>query len=207
MRPLASIPSLRKSLREARRSLGPKARHQNEIRIAEALARYPLIQRSGTVALYLPNDGEVDLTLLLRHLLRRGKRVCLPVLCPGSDRRLWFVPFAPGDALYFNRFGIPEPDRRRSPLKLRAIDAILMPLVGFDASMHRLGMGGGYYDRTLVPLKRSRWHRPRLIGVAHECQRVGSLEVRPWDIPMDLVVTELGPFCLQRGGCEAPTRQ
>ena len=188
--------------------MSPKARRQNEIRIAEALARHPLIQRSGTVALYLSNDGEVDLALLLRHFLRKGKRVCLPVLRPGGDRRLWFAPFAPGDALYLNRYGILEPDtRRHSPLKLRAIDAILMPLVGFDASMHRLGMGGGYYDRTLVPLKRSCWHRPRLIGVAHECQRVGLLEVRPWDIPMDLVVTELGPvLCRLPGGGPAAAR-
>ena len=64
-------------------------------------------------------------------------------------------------------------------------------LVGFDARCNRLGMGGGYYDRTLAYLRhRVHWRRPLLVGVAHECQRVERLEANPWDVPLDLVVTE-----------------
>ena len=91
-----------------------------------------------------------------------------------------------------NRFGIPEPSRRNRRLRLAwTLDLLLVPLVGFDTECHRLGMGGGYYDRTLSYLShRDHWRRPRLIGLAHECQRVAALPVRPWDIPLDFVVTE-----------------
>ena len=71
------------------------------------------------------------------------------------------------------------------------LDLILLPLVGFDLKGNRLGMGGGYYDRTLSYLRHRRfWIKPRLVGVAHECQKVDSLIARPWDIPLDAVVTE-----------------
>lgn len=191
--------SLRKRLRELRRALAPKARLRNELRIAETLARLPVIQRSRWVAVYQSEDGEVDLALLQRHLLRSGKRLCLPVLRPGKVNRLWFAPYAPEQPLRLNRFGIPEPDtRQQPPLKLRAIDVILMPLVGFDVCLNRLGMGGGYYDRTLASFAWSQWRRPRLVGVAHECQRVDTLEPRPWDIPMDLVVTEQGTYSAKK---------
>jgi 5-formyltetrahydrofolate cyclo-ligase len=75
-----------------------------------------------------------------------------------------------------------------SPIRL---DLLLVPLVGFDADCNRLGMGGGFYDRTLAYLtRRTHWRRPRLVGIAHECQRVERLETGPWDVPLDAVATE-----------------
>lgn len=142
----------------------------------------------------------MDLTTLQTHLRRHGKELCLPVLRPGKTNRLWFSPFGLGDRLRPNRFGILEPDtRRRPPLPLRVIDVVLMPLVGFDSALNRLGMGGGFYDRTLAPLRHGKWRKPRLIGVAHECQRIEVLERRPWDIPMDSVVTERGIYTRRQG--------
>jgi len=200
-----SLPSLRRLLRETRRQLSPTVRLGNEIHIAQTLSRFPAIQRSRWIAVYQNEDGEVDLSLLQRHLVRKNKRLCLPVLRPGPHNRLWFAPYTPGEPLFPNRFGIPEPDtRKRPPVALRRIDAILMPLVGFDAGMNRLGMGGGFYDRTLAMLRRDGgWRRPRLIGVAHGCQRVESLEPSPWDVPMDWVVTEQGIF--SKSGRVLPT--
>lgn len=123
---------------------------------------------------------------------RPERRVFLPVLRPDPQPRLWFLPYAPGDPLRANRLGIPEPrGGRRGAVPPWALDLILVPLVGFDADCNRLGMGGGFYDRTLAFLHRRRhWHRPRLIGLAHECQRVNRLEPRPWDVPLDAVATE-----------------
>ncbi len=79
----------------------------------------------------------------------------------------------------------------------------MMPLVGFDADCNRLGMGGGFYDRTLDYLRWHRaWNRPRLIGLAHACQQVARIEPQPWDIPLEAVVTECAiqarPFAPQR---------
>lgn len=199
-RPLAltdppSSKSLRNMLRQARRSLPDGLRLLNEARISNHLLHLPEVRRCRRLALYLSEDGEVDLRLLEPALIRDGKEFCLPVLRPGRDRRLWFAPYRPGDRLHCNRFGIAEPVTRRfPPLPLRHLDLVLMPLVGFDDRLNRLGMGGGFYDRTFACRRLGRWRRPRLIGVAHECQRVDRLECRPWDVPMDALVTELGVY-------------
>ncbi len=115
------------------------------------------------------------------------------MLRPGKRRQLWFLRYRPGEPMRANRFGIPEPARRQRRLALAwTLDLILVPLVGFDADCNRLGMGGGFYDRTLSFLRqRTHWQRPRLIGIAHECQRVERIQPQPWDIPLDAVATEL----------------
>ena len=94
-----------------------------------------------------------------------------------------------------NMFGIPEPlHGSRGRLPVRHLDTILVPLVGFDAQGHRLGMGAGFYDRALRPrLDRTQpFRRPRLIGVAYSIQQVDRLDPAPWDVALDLVVTERG---------------
>jgi 5-formyltetrahydrofolate cyclo-ligase len=89
-----------------------------------------------------------------------------------------------------NRYGIPEPLDAR-PLRARQLDLLLMPLVGFDHRGYRLGMGGGYYDATLAFMQHRRlWRKPRLVGIAYECQRVEALPHDPWDMPLDAVLTE-----------------
>ncbi len=93
-----------------------------------------------------------------------------------------------------NRFGIPEPDTRHGAHRARrqatwTLDVILLPLVGFDDDGQRIGMGGGFYDRTLAFTQRP-GPRPRLIGLAHDCQRVTRLPVAPWDVPLDAIVSD-----------------
>ncbi len=79
------------------------------------------------------------------------------------------------------------------------LDLLLLPLVGFDADGHRLGMGGGFYDRTLAALRPPRCgQRPRLVGIAHDCQRLIQIVPRPWDIPLDAVVTECRVYVRQK---------
>lgn len=132
--------------------------------------------------------------------LSAGKACYLPILnpirIPPFRNTLWFARFRPNDRLRPNRLGIQEPT---SPLRLRTrarrLDLILVPLVGFDADCHRIGMGGGFYDRTLGPTrKRSRRHHPRLIGIAHECQRLAAIAPNPWDVQLDAVVSESGIY-------------
>ncbi len=77
---------------------------------------------------------------------------------------------------------------------------MILPLVGFDADCHRLGMGGGFYDRTLGYLRiRTHWRRPRLFGIAHELQKVPRIAAQPWDIPLDAVFTESHTYCHRPG--------
>lgn len=185
---------LRRTLRRRRRTLTPEQRRDASQRLCRRLRRLPELQRARRVALYLPNDGEIDPTPLIAWLERRNARAYLPVLRPLSRNRLWFVHYHPGTPMVRNRFGIPEPATRYGAHRARrrpawALDLILLPLVGFDDAGQRLGMGGGFYDRTLAFTRRP-GPRPRLIGLAHDCQRVERLPAAPWDVPLDAIVSD-----------------
>lgn len=186
------LQSLRRERRIARRALSPPQQRRHSLDLVALLSRQPFFWGARRIALYRASDGEPDLAPLLPVATTRRQRLYLPVLRPRPQRRLWFLPYRPGERLVANRFGIPEPplgDRR--PCPPWGLDLILLPLVAFDEDCRRLGMGGGFYDRTLAYLRgRRQWRRPLLVGVAHECQRVAWLPARPWDIPLDGVVTE-----------------
>jgi 5-formyltetrahydrofolate cyclo-ligase len=184
--------ALRRGLRRLRRGLSAHQQRDHARALARTLGRHPAFLRARRIGIYWPADGEIDPRPLLDLPQSSRKRWHLPVLCPHPHPRLWFLTYRPDEPMCQNRFGIPEPARRNRRLRLAwTLDLLLVPLVGFDAGCNRLGMGGGYYDRTLSYLAhRQHWRRPRLIGIAHECQRVAELPVRPWDVPLDLVVTE-----------------
>lgn len=164
--------------------------------MARRLARLIVFQRARRIALYWPADGEIDPRPLMRLASARGKRFYLPALSPLTRHNgrglLWFAHYRLGERLRPNRFGIPEPiGRGPHLLKPSHFDLMILPLVGFDGRRNRLGMGGGFYDRTLAFRQRHpRWRRPRLIGVAHECQRLERIDSRPWDVPLDAILTE-----------------
>jgi 5-formyltetrahydrofolate cyclo-ligase len=182
----------RRDLRAARRRLSPQEQRDHTIALTRTLGCAPAFLNARRVAAYWPADGELDPRPLLESAIGRGRRGFLPMLRPGKRRQLWFLRYRPGEPMRANRFGIPEPVRRQRRLALAwTLDLILVPLVGFDADCNRLGMGGGFYDRTLSFLHhRAHWHRPRLIGIAHECQRIERVQPQPWDIPLDAVATE-----------------
>jgi 5-formyltetrahydrofolate cyclo-ligase len=140
---------------------------------------------------YLSFDGEVDLSELMETATRSGKTIVLPVINRRSDPGMCFHRYRSGDSVRCNRFGIREPCLSdRSRIRPSSIGLVLMPVVGFDRSGTRLGMGGGFYDRYFAQLAdRSGLHN-RLVGVAFECQKVKSLPRHAWDIPMTAVVTE-----------------
>ncbi len=156
--------------------------------------------RSNRIALFLANDGELDPGLLTQKLLNAGKTLYLPALKPYPWHALWFIRYHQNSHLIRNRFGINEPDIQFHPATPPwGLDLILLPLVAFDNKGNRLGMGGGFYDRTLSSFNtRHRMNRPQLIGLAHECQRVDQLKAQTWDIPLDGIITEQGITYWQR---------
>lgn len=185
---------LRQELRRRRRALSASQRKQADRALCQRLKRLPEVHRARRVALYLPNDGEIDPRPLIAWLDRRGVHIYLPVLKPLSDNSLWFVHYHPGTPMRRNRFGIPEPHTRHGAHRARrmqawALDLILLPLVGFDDLGQRMGMGGGFYDRSLAFTQRP-GPRPTLIGLAHDCQRVDRLPAAPWDVPLDAIVSD-----------------
>jgi len=190
---------IRRAMRKRRRALGLHERRVRAKSLAARLACHPLFLRSRHLALYLPNDGEVDLNPLLRRALAMGKRCYLPVLSPAFHNRLWFAPYTPDTPLALNCFRIPEPVAGwRDMRPVWTLDLVLTPLVAFDAVGNRLGMGGGFYDRTLAYLvRRAAWRKPRLLGVAYDFQEHASLPHEPWDVPLDGVVTDQGLHMFQ----------
>ena len=134
-------------------------------------------------------DGEIDPILLCAAAQRRGKSCYLPVLNAFGSPRLRFKRWNREEVLRNNRYGIPEPRGGRYCMP-RALSLVLLPLVGFDASGNRLGMGKGYYDRTFAFRRHAAARRPVLLGLAHECQSVEKLEAEAWDLPLDGVVTD-----------------
>lgn len=187
-----TISQLRRELRQRRRALTPRQRRHASRDLARRLRAAPPFRNARRIAFYLATGEEMDLAPLLRFALRHRRRCYLPVLRPRFLHGLWFAEYRPGDPLPKNRFGIPEPSiRRRHPVPLRGLDLVLVPLVGFDGAGNRIGMGGGYYDRTFAWVRRFRhWQGPKRIGVGYECQRVEQIAPRPWDVPLHGVATE-----------------
>jgi 5-formyltetrahydrofolate cyclo-ligase len=190
---LPSYPPVpRRLLRQKRRALSPRDQRAHAQALTRLLGKDPAFARARRLAAYWPADGELDPRPLLALARRRGRRTFLPVLRRPGRGQLWFLPYAPGEPLRPNRYGIPEPRRRREHIRLPwQLDLMLVPMVGFDTDCNRIGMGGGFYDRTLAYLRqRNHWRRPRLIGIAHACQRLERIDPRPWDVPLDAVATE-----------------
>jgi 5-formyltetrahydrofolate cyclo-ligase len=179
--------ALRRDLRARRKAIPAAERIAGADALAARLLALPFAPSNGYVAGYWAMDGEIGLH---SWQLRLPKSVvyCLPVLA--EDETLRFAPWRPGGDLVTNRYGIPEPDiDPRSGLSASEMALIAVPLVGFDGAGHRLGMGGGWYDRTLA----SRLQHPAppwLVGVGFEAQRVASVGAQAWDVPLDAICTE-----------------
>ncbi|MEW6446297.1 MAG: 5-formyltetrahydrofolate cyclo-ligase [Pseudomonadota bacterium] len=194
---ITSRKALRQTLRQRRRHLDASERAWREAAIVHALGQHPAFRRARRIALYWPADGEVDLRFLAA-LGSGGQTLHLPVLRHGS--RLRFAVWTLQAPMRLNRFRIPEPrHRERDLIPAQGLDLILAPLVGFDEDGNRLGMGGGFYDRTFAfRHARRRWRKPLLIGVAFALQRCPPLPSEPWDVPLDGVVTEDGVRLFER---------
>lgn len=185
----------RKKIRLLRRQLRPDQQQKAAAQLCKTLSSSPIFLRSQHIAFYLPNDGEIDPTLLMERAWQQKKTCYLPVLAP-LDKKLLFLPYHKDEPLQLNQFRIPEP--LLQPDKIRAawtLDLVITPLVAFDLQGNRLGMGGGYYDRTFAFIqKASKPKKPKFVGVAHAFQQCPALPRQDWDIAMDAVFTDNAQF-------------
>jgi 5-formyltetrahydrofolate cyclo-ligase len=190
----ADVREARRRLRRLRTALPRGTRLAAERAILAALERLPLLKRGARVALYLPMRGEVDVRPSIAAAWRRGVRVYVPRIVHRRRGRMVFVAWTPDGPRMRNAFGIEEPAAMKDRRSAAGLDTVVLPVVGFDARGHRLGMGAGFYDRALRRrLDATRpWRRPRLVGVAFACQELEAIPVSPWDVRLDLIVTERG---------------
>jgi 5-formyltetrahydrofolate cyclo-ligase len=188
---------LRRQLRARRGALTRAQQTRAAAELARRLAATRVFRVSRRIACYLPNDGEIDPRPLIERIWALKKDCYLPVLSHTPHEHLWFARVTPDTPLTLNTYGIPEPRIAGEWLRARQLDLILLPLVGFDLAGNRLGMGAGFYDRCLEFLRLRRvWKKPRVVGLAHECQRVAQLPVNDWDIALDAVVTDQAVYSM-----------
>lgn len=182
----ASRRQLRARLRAQRLALKPAER----MAAAEAVSRQfsdQLGDCEGYIAGYWAMNGELPLHVLQMRLSAR-QVWCLPML--RDDGSLGFGPWRPGDALVSNRYGIPEPDLQPASM-LAATDmaVVLLPLLAYTRVGQRLGMGGGFYDRSFA-FRNGQSAPPLLVGVGYSSQEVEGFVAEAWDVPLDAVATE-----------------
>ncbi len=185
----SSRQQIRQAVRQNRRLLTSEQQALFAQQACKRVIAHPKIIEAESVAVFLSFDGELDTQPLIQQLWRQGKRVYLPVLHPFCVGHLLFLRYAPDTELVRNRLKIMEPRLDvRQVLPLPQLDILLTPLVAFDQQGQRLGMGGGFYDRTLQ--YRNQMSRgPYPIGLAHDCQQVDALPVESWDIPLPEMIT------------------
>ena len=181
---------LRRNARQRRASLDDDTRERASRRIAEILTRASFFSRARNIACYLPMPEEVDTWPVIARAWRRKKRIFVPVTIRG--RLLSFRELTPDSDLLPNEWGLLEPGVG-DIIEASRLDLVLTPLVAFDRERNRIGMGGGYYDRTFSFLnERHGRFRPKLVGLAFDCQRVEKINTNPWDINLYRVISESG---------------
>ncbi|WP_445494500.1 5-formyltetrahydrofolate cyclo-ligase [Photorhabdus sp. SF281] len=179
--------NIRKKIRQQRRELTPEQQALFANQAAEKVVNHPRIYQANKIALFLSFDGELDTRPLINQLWQQNKQIYLPVLHPFSRHHLLFLNYQLNTQLVRNRFNIEEPPLDvQQLLPLSELDIMMIPLVAFDHTGQRLGMGGGFYDRTL-----SQWQQKNFypIGLAHNCQLVDTLPSDKWDIPLPEIIT------------------
>ncbi|ABZ77932.1 5-formyltetrahydrofolate cyclo-ligase [Shewanella halifaxensis HAW-EB4] len=180
--------AIRSQIREARRSLTTEQQDSFAMTAADyTLSRLKQL-KAQRVALYLTNDGELDTKPLIEALWQSKIEVYLPRLHPFSPGNLLFFRYQADTKMQKNHMSIWEPKLNITQMLLpHQIDVVITPLVAFDLQGNRMGMGGGFYDRTLANWQHKR--KPLPIGYAHDCQQVGSLPCEHWDVPLPFIIT------------------
>jgi 5-formyltetrahydrofolate cyclo-ligase len=178
-------------LRARRRRLSSTERARAARAVARNVDRAFLLRAGQRVAIYSSLREELDTAQLIARALERGCRVFLPRIERRTGRIHFLETFA-GCRQSTNHLGILEP-QGTARVEARFLDLVLLPLVGFDAQGVRLGMGGGYYDRTFAFRNlHTSWRGPRLIGLAYAFQQLPSITAAAHDVRMDAVVTDKG---------------
>lgn len=191
--------ALRQHFREQRRALSPKQQQDAAHGAVTTAQRHRVFASSKRIAVYLSHDGELDTKPLIKYLWAQQKEVYLPILHPFCKGHLLFLRYTGATHMTVNRFNIAEPCLDvRGICPARQLDTIITPLVAFDEQGNRMGMGGGFYDRTLQFLNtpvvgnhRVATHSPSpvLLGLAHDVQKAVLLPTQVWDVPLPAILT------------------
>lgn len=189
---------LRTILKERRAQLTIQERTKRSAIISEVVRSHAWWEKSQTVHIYCSFGAEVQTQGLIQSAFDEQKRVIVPIVSPASSR-LEHRIITPQTRFEIDSFGIPTPQQDLAnantitPAVLAAMpcDCVIVPLLGFDAALNRIGYGKGYYDRFLQELLSESSIRPHLVGLAFQCQFVEEgISAEVHDIRLDAVITE-----------------
>lgn len=185
-----NIKKIRLHYRQLRRQLSVDQQHIHARLISKNLQDFFAFTSHLKIAAYSAVQGEISLNYWISE--NKRQQIYLPKLYETVQPQLRFAVLDKNTLWKKNRFNILEPDAHwGNCLHPRHLNCILVPLVAFDRTGTRLGMGGGYYDRSLAfRHSRKKWLNPQLIGIAHSCQEHTRLPRQDWDVPLDFIITE-----------------
>ncbi len=192
---------LRIAIKQKRESLTNEEQERASVDLLSQLTAHQFIRQAQHIGVYLAHKSEIDLSPFIQWCWQHKKNLYLPVVSANNDEKgqMVFLPYQKNSRLIMNKYAIAEPIFDKNMIKpVEQLDVLLTPLVAFDSSGARLGMGGGYYDRALSPwydLVKSKGSellttiKPYPIGVAHICQQFDTLPCESWDIPLPEIIT------------------
>lgn len=183
------LAQLRKQLRKQRRQVSSYQQQQSEQQILQRLKRVPEFKQAKHVGIYLHAFGEIQTHKIITYCFHQKKTVYLPMICNMNQRLVWVK--VSHNQFQNKRFshhplGMQEPMATRGQ-HVSHLELLLMPLLACDPYGTRIGMGGGFYDKTLASAP---YHRPFRLGLAHHFQLVPQTLIREkWDQPLDGLLT------------------
>jgi len=182
--------SLRLSLKQARTAIPIEKREIAEAQLLAHLKQLPFFNSSSWFGIYVSLPDEFPTKQIIQELSRLGKKIACPSIISTKHCTMEFKQLK--GALKAQAFGIMAPEKTNPSISIQTLDVILLPLVGFDLTGNRLGMGGGYYDRLLATDHNNIRlnEKPILIGIGFEAQYCAEIPNEPWDIKLDAVITE-----------------
>ena len=167
-------------------SMTSQQKHDASANACKRLAELTPFQDASIVMLYMPMANEVDLTPVAIRCFQAGKTVCVPrVDWRRKDMDAVEVHSFDDHIMELDEHGLRTP-REGAPMPSNLIDLVVVPGLAFDAHGHRLGRGGGYYDRFLSKLRRS----ATSIGLAFEAQMIDQVPINQDDVSVNIVVTD-----------------
>lgn len=183
---LINRPLLRSKLRHLRQNLPQDQQTAAAQAVCHHVLKLAVYQHALHAAFYLARDAELDPAPILQHAWQANKICYLPIL---QQQQLAFGVYTANTNMRCNQYHIPEPMTAKLT-QPNELDCVFVPLVGFDRQGNRLGMGGGFYDRSFSKRLQKNQHTPTLIGLAYSMQEIDSLTRESWDVPLDYVITE-----------------
>lgn len=191
------LKNLRKFLRQQRRSLNTWQQKQSELKICRYFHRHFCVKSARHIGIYLHAFGEIHTEQLIRYCLKYDKKVYLPIICAINKQLRWVNISAQQyhqHRFVLHRLKMYEAKNHRG-FAVGKLDIVFMPLLACDIHGMRLGLGGGYYDRTLAHASQ----RPYRIGLAHDFQYLTQiLPYQTWDEPLDELWTPSKSYRFKR---------